>query len=298
MRLAEVQNFAEFFVERDVDFENLGFLGQRFERLLMFIEDARFLAALRARTGVSAVLTTPKLAAQIPPEIGLGVCDQPRVAFAKIHNELARRDFYWEAIPNVIDADAAIHRTASIADRSVRICAGSTIGPHAVVSERCFIGQYVVVGAGTVLGGVGFQTIKCAAPMIEMEHAGGLLIGNGARILPGAVIATGVFREPTRIGEQCRIGSNAFVSHGVQLGKRVFIGHGAVINGNVVVGDDVWIGPGAVISQNLEIGERAFVSLGSVVIRDIEPKGRVSGNFAVKHRRLLRMLSTLDRDPA
>jgi UDP-3-O-[3-hydroxymyristoyl] glucosamine N-acyltransferase len=69
-----------------------------------------------------------------------------------------------------------------------------------------------------------------------------------------------------------------------------------VINGNAAVGADSWIGPGAVISQNLHIGERAFVSLGAVVIRNLAAGARVSGNFAVPHRRLLRMLATLDRD--
>jgi UDP-3-O-[3-hydroxymyristoyl] glucosamine N-acyltransferase len=75
---------------------------------------------------------------------------------------------------------------------------------------------------------------------------------------------------------------------------RVFVGHGAVINGNVSVGSDSWIGPGAVVSQNVQIGEGACVSLGAVVIRNLAAGARVSGNFAVSHRRLLRMVAALD----
>jgi hypothetical protein len=66
------------------------------------------------------------------------------------------------------------------------------------------------------------------------------------------------------------------------------------INGNVTVGSDSWIGPGAIVSQSLQIGANAFVSLGAVVIRNVTAGTRVSGNFAVPHRRLLRMLAGLD----
>jgi UDP-3-O-[3-hydroxymyristoyl] glucosamine N-acyltransferase len=194
----------------------------------------------------------------------------------------------------VIDPSAKVHPSAWIAERNVRIGAASEIGPHATILDRCVIRENVVVGAGAVLGGVGFQTVRSPQPMIEMSHAGGLLVESRARILPGAVIATGLFRQSTLVSEDARVGSNAFVSHGVQLGRRVFVGHGSVINGNVAVGADSWIGPGAVVSQNLRIGEKAFVSLGAVVIRNLAAGARVSGNFAVSHRRLLRILATLD----
>jgi UDP-3-O-[3-hydroxymyristoyl] glucosamine N-acyltransferase len=226
--------------------------------------------------------------------MGVAVSPEPRAAFARLHNDLALRGFYWEDFPTVIDPTARIHPTAWIAERNVRIGAATDIQPNVTVLERCVIGEGVAVGAGAVLGGVGFQTVRTTRPMIEMNHAGGLFVQDGVRILPGAVVATGLFRQSSSISEDCRIGSNAFVSHAVQLGMRVFVGHGAVINGSVTVGTDSWIGPGAVVSQNVRIGEKACVSLGAVVIRNVAAGARVSGNFAVSHRRLLRMLAGLD----
>jgi hypothetical protein len=35
-------------------------------------------------------------------------------------------------------------------------------------------------------------------------------------------------------------------------------------------------------------GDRAFVGLGAVVIRYVPARGKVSGNFAISHQRLLR----------
>jgi UDP-3-O-[3-hydroxymyristoyl] glucosamine N-acyltransferase len=294
MRLSEMENAAGMAVRRDGDFQTLGFLSDTYAYQLVFLETRAFLRALQRNHSVSAVLTTAELADAVPRGMAVAICDRPRTVFANLHNELALRGFYWEDFPTVIDPSAKVHPTAWIAERNVRIHAASEIAPNATILERCVIGENSIVGAGAVLGGVGFQTVRPTEPMIEMLHAGGLLVESRARILPGAVIATGLFRQNTLISEDARVGSNAFVSHGVQLGRRVFVGHGSVINGNVAVGADSWIGPGAIVSQNLRIGERAFVSLGAVVIRNLAAGARVSGNFAVPHRSLLRMLATMD----
>jgi len=294
MRLSEISGVAGIAVQRDGDFQTLGFVSDSYRNLLVFLEDSRFLGALRQNPAVSAVVTTGELAGTVPPDLALAVSPEPRAAFARVHNELALRGFYWEDFPTAIDPTAKVHPTAWIAERNVRIGAATDIQPNATVLERCVVGEGVVVGAGAVLGGVGFQTVRSTQPMIEMNHAGGLFVKDRVRILPGAVVATGMFRRGSSISEDCRIGSNAFVSHAVQLGMRVFVGHGAVINGNVTVGADSWIGPGAIVSQSLQIGEKACVSLGSVVIRHVTAGTRVSGNFAVPHRRLLRTLAALD----
>ena len=294
MRLSEMENAAGITVQRDGDFQTLGFLCDTYAHQLVFLENRAFVGALQRNRSVSAVLTTAELTDAVPPGVAVAICDQPRTVFANLHNELALRGFYWDDFPTVIDPSAKVHTTAWIDERNVQIGAASEIAPNATVLERCIIGENVVVGAGAVLGGVGFQTVRSTRPMIEMNHAGGLVVESRARILPGAVIAAGLFRQSTLISEDARVGSNAFVSHGVQLGPRVFVGHGSVINGNVTVGADSWIGPGAIVSQNLRIGEKAFVSLGAVVIRNLAAGARVSGNFAVPHRRLLRMLATLD----
>jgi UDP-3-O-[3-hydroxymyristoyl] glucosamine N-acyltransferase len=294
MRLSEIRGVPGIAVQRDGDFQTLGFVSNACQNLLVFLEDARFLGSLRQNRAVSAVLTTGELAGCVAPGLAVAVSPEPRADFARLHNELARRGFYWEDFPTVIDPSAHVHPTAWIAERNVRIGAATEIQPNATVLERCVIGEGVVVGAGAVLGGVGFQTVRSTRPMIEMNHAGGLFVQDRVRILPGAVIATGLFRQGSSISEDCRIGANAFVSHSAQLGMRVFVGHGAVINGNVTVGTDSWIGPGAIVSQNLRIGEKAFVSLGAVVIRNLAAGARVSGNFAVPHRRLLRMVAALN----
>lgn len=294
MRLSEIADSATIAVRRDGDFQNLGFIPDSQEHMLVFLESARHRAALVSNQSIRVVLTTQELAAGIQRDLALGVCVDPRLAFAKLHNELARRGFYWEQFTTLVSPLATVHPASWVAERNVRIGAHSRVDPHATILERCTLGTGAVIGAGAVLGGVGFQTVRSHRSMLEMEHAGGLVVRDRVHILPGAVIATGLFRQSTVISSDARIGSQAFVSHGVQIGDRAFIGHGAIINGNVTIGDDAWIGPGAVIANNLTIGERAFVSLGAAVIRDVPAGSHVSGNFAASHRQALRLLASME----
>lgn len=294
MDLSAVAECAAIHPIRDGEFANLGFLSQNHERMLVFLESPRYLPALLRKPQVVAVLTTPQLSEGIPGHMALGVCEQPRFAFAAIHNSLAKGGFYWNDFETEIHPTAHVHPAAWVAPRNVRIGPGTQLGPHSTVLERCLIGPEVVVGAGSILGGVGFQTARGPDSMLELDHAGGLVVEDRVRLLPGAVVATGLFREYTVLRRDSRVGARAFVSHAVEVGERAFIGHGAVVNGGVRIGRDAWVGPGAVIAQLLEIGEGAQVSLGSSVIRNVPAGKRVSGAFAVPHRRMLRLLGELD----
>jgi UDP-3-O-[3-hydroxymyristoyl] glucosamine N-acyltransferase len=296
MHLSAVAQYGPISVLRDGPFVNLGFARHQHEGMLVFAESGQFLCNALRNKNISAVLTTPQLAESVPGHLAVGVCENPRLAFAILHNELARQGFYWDDFATVIDPDAQVHPAAWVAEKNVRIEAGTTVGPRATILERCIVGREVAVGAGCILGGVGFQTVRKHGAMLEMEHAGGLEIKDRVRLLPGAIIATGLFRESTTLANGVRVGSLAFVSHGVQVGARSFVGHGAVVNGGVTIGQDAWIGPGAVVAHEREIGDKAFVSLGAVVIRNVPSGSHRSGNFAVPHRPLLRFLAGLDSD--
>jgi UDP-3-O-[3-hydroxymyristoyl] glucosamine N-acyltransferase len=230
----------------------------------------------------------------VDERFALAVCEQPRMAFARLHNLLAARGFYWDDFETEVHPEARVHPRAFVAPRNVRIGARTVVEPNATVLERCLLSEDVHVGAGAVLGAQGFQTARTGTRLLEMDHAGGLEVRPGVRIFSGAVVATGLFRENTVLGIDARIGSQAFVSHGAKVGARTFVGHGAVVNGGVRIGDEAWIGPGATLAQRLEVGERAVVSLGAVVIGDVADGERVSGNFAIPHRKLLRHLAAVE----
>jgi UDP-3-O-[3-hydroxymyristoyl] glucosamine N-acyltransferase len=297
MLLSSAARLAPIDISRDGAFLNLGFIEDRLPQMLTFVESAAFLRKVFRNEAIGAVITTPELEPAVPHGIAVAVCEEPRVAFATLHNALAAADFYWEPFPTEIDASARVHRTASVAERNVRIGPEVSVGPQTAILERTVIGAQVDIGAGSVLGGVGFQTVRSRPAMIELAHAGGLVVGARARLLPGCLIATGLFRQDTAVGADARVGAGAFLSHDVRVGDRAFIGHGAVINGRVEVGYEAWIGPGAVVANGLKVGSAAFVSLGAAVIRNVPDGSRVSGNFATGHRALLRLQAGLGKEP-
>ena len=126
--------------------------------------------------------------------------------------------------------------------------------------------------------------------LTDLVHAGSVRIGRRVVIMANAVITRAVFRQATRIGEDCRVGNAAVVSHNCQIGARCLIDHGAVIAGNVTTGDDVVFGPGATCVNNVEVGKGARVSLGAVVTQSVGAGQRVSGNFARDHETFIQSL--------
>ena len=280
----------------DAEFENLGFLGDRLPRMLVFAEDCRALRQALLHECVAAVIAPPDLARELPSasRAGIAIVPNPRLVFARLHNALVEQtDFYGVRQPSEIDPSARIHPRAAIAGDDVRIGPGVVVEANAIIGPGCTLGRGVVVRAGAVLGSAGFKTCKDKDGHFEMIHAGALLVEEGAQIFSNATIARGLFRQATRIGREARIGNNAFVSHNVEVGARTFVGHGAVVSGNVRIGREVWVGPGAVLSNRVSIGDGSRVSLGAVVIGDVSAGAHVSGNFAVEHRRLLRHVAGL-----
>jgi len=273
----------------------LGFLPDGLPLMLTFLEHRRHLAALISNSCVAAVITSPELADLIPGNLGVMLAEEPRRRFFELQNALVEQtSFYGLKTEPTIDPTARIHPRADVAGHNVSIGAGVKIDSGVVIGPGTELGDGVVVHAGAVLGGSGFQTYRGADGFIEIAHAGTLEVCDGAIIFANAVLARGVFRQSTRIGRQCRIGVNSFVSHNVEIGDASFVGHGAIVNGNCRVGRKTWIGPGAVLSHGIEIEAQAEISLGAVVIGNVATGRRVSGNFAVTHQRLLRHLAGIE----
>lgn len=173
MYLSAAACYGRISVIRDGDFLNLGFVHCGQEGLLSFVESERLMAAVLSKENITAVLTTPLLAPSAPARVAVGVCDEPRVAFAMLHNELTKSGFYWDDFPTSIDPTARVHGSAWIAEKNVRIGPDTAVGPRAAILERCVVGSEVEVGAGCVLGGVGFQTVRSQPTMLELNTQAG-----------------------------------------------------------------------------------------------------------------------------
>jgi UDP-3-O-[3-hydroxymyristoyl] glucosamine N-acyltransferase len=294
--LQPIAAFAGLRIVRDGGFSNLAFINDSLPDSLCFVETEAFAKQAEINPNISAVITRPELADAFSERLGLAISDSPRHAFAVLHNRLASNtQFYWTDFPSVIHASARIHPKSCIAEQNVIVGANVIVHANATILERTFIEEGGEIQPGAVVGSIGFQSIRGKDAVIDLAHAGGIRIGARAHILANAVIARGVFRQMTEIGQDARIGNGAFVSHNTSIGPNSFVGHGAVVNGNVSIGSNAWIGPGATIVHGVRIGDGAHVSFGSAVMRDVAPGERVIGSIALPQRKMLRMIATLNR---
>lgn len=273
-------------LRRDAEVRSFGFIETAVDGRLVFVGDAQNLDRIRSASGISAILTTPALAQAaekaVPAAIGLAAVEDAKLAFVRLHNELAATDFYGTPIETQIDPCASVHPAAHVDPAGVIIGPSCRIGPRAVILSGTTLIEEVLVMPGAVLGGEGFQVIRTQT-FVDVTHVGRLIVGPRTVIMANAVLARAVFPTATSIGADCRIGNCAFVSHGCQIGSRCLIGHGAIIAGGCVIEDESVLGPGTVCIDRLTIGRGAAVSAGATVARDVPAGTRVSTPFARRH---------------
>jgi acetyltransferase-like isoleucine patch superfamily enzyme len=128
---------------------------------------------------------------------------------------------------------------AQIADTAV-VYAGVELG------EDVVIGDYAVVGKQPVLGP------RSTAARGEVHP---LVVGDGARILPGAIVFAG-----SRLGEGVIVGDQACVRERCELAEEVVVGRGAFVENDVVVGARTKIQANAYVTAYSLLEEDVFVA--------------------------------------
>jgi UDP-3-O-[3-hydroxymyristoyl] glucosamine N-acyltransferase len=252
---------------------------------LVYCQDLRFLRRANENPNVSAIITTPALAAEPIRDSKLViVADDPRYAFFTLYVDFHARSRNQPKMAFGIGKDCRIHPSAIVSSKA-QVGDRVEIGPGVVIEDFVQIMDGTFIGSNAVVGAEGLLMLRHAdGSLFKIKHAGGVLVGKGVEILAGAVVAKSLFLTPTTIGDHCQIGIMANIGHGVTIGEQSVISSNTVIAGRTKLGPNVWIGASASIAQGLEIGQAAQIKMGSVVISNILPNAVVSGNFAISHK--------------
>lgn len=294
MRLRDVAGL-DLTIVRDGAFSSLGLVSHDATDMLVFVEDDAYLEAVERSPGVSAVIASPAIADRVAPTLGLAVSDHPREAFYALHNRLVQRtDFYGAPVATQVAPSARVHERAFVADHDVRIGEGVVVQAGAVIHAHTTLDDDVVVRAGSVIGGEGFQVVAARGRILRVAHAGGVRLRAGVDVHSNCCVDRALFAGWTEVGELTTIDNLVYVAHNVRIGRRCRIAAHATIGGSAVIGDDVWIGLSATVRDGIVVGAGASVSMGAVVTRAVPPGERVTGNFAVPHDRFV---DTFRRSP-
>jgi len=299
MYLSEIkQVIKNIDIIRNNSFDTLGLIGNKYidENVMTFIEDKKYLQELINNKRITCVISSKNIAKDIFNIENIGICitENPREAFYKFHNYLARNtSFYGKKEDNVISKSAKIHHTVSLGENNIKIGDRVIIEPHVTILNNVEIGDDVIIRAGVVVGSDPFQYLKMEDQIMKVDHVGSVKIHNNVEIKSNACIDIGVFNNATEVGEYSIISNLSHINHDVKIGKRCLVGANAIISGYAIIDDDTWIGPSSCIRNRVSIGKRAKISMGAVVTKDVEDDKAVSGNFAIDHNKLIEFIKSI-----
>ena len=292
MKLRNLPNQYGIKVVRDGEFETLGLLSYQNNKMLVFVEQEKFIPLIN-KNYVSCVLCTPDLLQSIEKEISVATSESPRKAFYEIHNSLVENRFYPQPHQTYISCTAKIDNRAFVSNEGVHIGEHCIIEPNATILSNSWIGDGVVIRAGAIIGSEGFEFAKIGNEIISVRHAGGVYISDRVEIQSNCCIDKSVFGGYTFIGEDTKLDNLVHVAHNVVIGKRCRIAASVMIAGSTIIGNDVWLGPASAISSEVKIGDGASITIGSVVTKNVAPGQRVSGNFAIEHKRFIEFMKSI-----
>ncbi|GAB4292152.1 MAG: hypothetical protein Kow0090_05920 [Myxococcota bacterium] len=292
MRLSEIKKVLNHIeIANDCEFETLGILRYRKNKMLSFIMSDRFLSELKTNDTVCAVFCTKELAPSLKNDYGLVISETPQKDFYTFHNCLVKEtEFYRKREPNQIDPSAKIHPSAVIGEYSVKIAKNVLIEPNVVIMPNTTIEDDVILRAGVIIGTQGFEFKRLGVEMLPVDHGGGVHLHKRVELQALTHVAKSIFGEDTTVGEDSKTDALVHIAHNVKIGERCRFAANAMIAGSATIEDDVWVGPSASISAFVIVGKGANVTIGSVVTKDVAPGERVTGNFAIKHERFIEFI--------
>lgn len=298
MRLSDFQCLS-IMVENDAEFNSTCKIDDKppTGKYLLFIEKPNWAdKSFKHIDSVVAIITTEELKSKFSSmNIGVAISENPKESFLKICNSIVPK--YKDKITSV-GSNCGISKTVEIPDYGVEIGNNVIIEDQVTIHAGVKIGNDCIIGRGTVLGCSNYERcFDSNGTFLRSRHNGSLKIGNGVTINENVMIDKAFFDwDSTEIADNCYIGRGSDISHGCKIGENSIIAHQVCICGNVIIGERVKVSVGAVLSNRIKIGDNAIVSLGSVVNKDVPSNSRVTGNFAIPHKKLINNLKKIISD--
>jgi acetyltransferase-like isoleucine patch superfamily enzyme len=128
----------------------------------------------------------------------------------------------------------------------------TTVAETAVVYPGTVLGEDVVVGDHAV---VGKQPVLGPRSTTRRQELPPLVVGDGSRILTGAVVFAG-----TRLGRNVIVGDQACVRERCELGDEVVVGRGSLVENDTRVGARTRIQANAYVTAYSTLEDDVFIA--------------------------------------
>ncbi len=283
----KLSNFFENDLTRDAHIQFTHYANSKLNNTVCFVLSYEYLKMANENDNISAVITTQDLSKDVSLDKGLFISKNPKLDFFNLHNFLIKNNCNKIELEHSIDSSAKISSTVVI-HNNVSIGKNVVIDDYAVIYSNSIIGDNAYIASHVIIGARGMHNTMIEGEFVDVEDAGGVIIGKNCEVLSGAIIQKAYYCEFTEIEDQTKVSVSVKVGHGCKIGKRTMLAGNVQLAGYNTIGDDVWIGPSSTLAHGLTIGNKAQIKLGSVVVKSIKENEEVSGNFAYSHTKRIR----------
>jgi UDP-3-O-[3-hydroxymyristoyl] glucosamine N-acyltransferase len=259
-------------------------------------------------TKATALLTSTSVAADQAHELPCAVlaAENPPLVLAQILELIHKTPSPDPAIHEtaVIDSEARLAENVTIGANCVigtatlgagaRICpgvyigddvvvgAGTQIGPNCVLMEGTRLGDDVILQPGAVIGADGFGYAPDGQRNKKVPQVGDVDIGHHVEIGANTCVDRGALSD-TRIGAGTKIDNLVQVAHGVQIGENAVIIAQVALGGDAQVGDRSLIAGQAAVVQHARVGADVRIGAQSGVTQNVPDFAAFSGSPAYGH---------------
>jgi len=201
-----------------------------------------------------------------------------------------------------IDRDARIGGNAVLLAHCA-IYAGATIGDnffahtHAIVRERCRIGNNVILQNGVVVGGDGFGFAKDdSGRWYKIVQSGPVVIEDDVEIQSNACVDRASVGE-TRVARGAKIDNLVQVGHGSSVGENSLLCAQAGLAGSTEIGKNVILAGQVGVAGHCKIGDGVVATAQTGIPNDVPAGSVVSGYPAIDNKLWLRCSAVFRRLP-
>ncbi len=134
------------------------------------------------------------------------------------------------------------------------ISASATLAADVKVGNFCSIGDDVQIGAGSIVGNncVIYGGTKIGA---NVRIDDGVIIGKQPMRAANSAVTKEMQLDPTKIGDNCIIGTHVIIYAGAVVGEKVLIADLSTVRENVSIGDFTIIGRGVAVENYCKVGK-------------------------------------------
>jgi UDP-3-O-[3-hydroxymyristoyl] glucosamine N-acyltransferase len=173
---------------------------------------------------------------------------------------------------------------------------------HAIVRERCRLGDHVTLQNGAIIGadGFGFAHLSTPAPDAPAWHkipqTGITVLDSHVEIQANSTVDRASIGQ-THVATGAKIDNLVMVGHGSSVGANTLLCSQVGLSGSTHVGKNVILAGQVGVAGHLTIGDGAIATAQTGIPSDVAPGTTVSGYPAIDNRKWLRSVAIFHRLP-